>query len=122
MKKILPKFSKFVFCNSGSESNIKAVRIARAISGKDMVVSTTGSWHGSIDQFLYSSDKKLNKIKLSDGLSEVDKKRLILIPYNNIDKSKKILSKFRNKISCILIEPIQGCLPLPESKKYLKFL
>ena len=53
-----------------------------------MVVSTTGSWHGSIDQFLYSSDKKLNKIKLSDGLSEVDKKRLILIPYNNIDKSK----------------------------------
>ena len=122
VKKILPKFSKFVFCNSGSESNIKAVRIARAISGKDMVVSTTGSWHGSIDQFLYSSDKKLNKIKLSDGLSEVDKKRLILIPYNNIDKSKKIFSKFRNKISCILIEPIQGCLPLPESKKYLKFL
>ena len=57
VKKILPKFSKFVFCNSGSESNIKAVRIARAISGKDMVVSTTGSWHGSIDQFLYSSDK-----------------------------------------------------------------
>ena len=32
LKKILPNFSKFIFCNSGSESIIKSIRIARAIT------------------------------------------------------------------------------------------
>lgn len=122
LKKVLPNFSKFIFCNSGSESIIKSIRIARAITKKDLVVSSTGSWHGSVDQFLYGSDNRLNKIKLSDGLSEVDKKRLLLIPYNDILRTKKILLKYKSKISCILIEPIQGCLPLPDAKNYVKFL
>ena len=34
LKKILPNFSKFIFCNSGSEANIKALRICRALTGK----------------------------------------------------------------------------------------
>ncbi len=122
LQKNLPYFSKFIFCNSGSESIVKAVRIAKAISKKDLVVSATGSWHGSVDQFLYGSNNRLKKIPLSDGLSEVDKKRLILIPYNNIKLTKKILLKNKKNIACIVIEPIQGCLPLLEAKKYLKFL
>lgn len=122
LKKILPYFSKFIMCNSGGESIIKAIRIARAVSKKDMVVSATGSWHGSVDQFLYGTDQKLNKLALSDGLSKIDEKRLILIPYNNIKESKKILFKNKKKISCIIVEPIQGCLPLASAKKYLKFL
>ena len=32
--RLLPQFSKFVFCNSGAEANLKAIRIARAITKK----------------------------------------------------------------------------------------
>ena len=74
LKKILPSFNKFIFCNSGSEANIKALRIARAITNKSKVVATTGSWHGSVDQFLFKSNKKLQKINLSDGIS-IDQKK-----------------------------------------------
>ena len=37
LKKIYPQFSKFVFCNSGAESNIKAIRLARAITNKNLI-------------------------------------------------------------------------------------
>lgn len=122
LKKILPNFSKFIFCNSGSEANIKAIRIARAITNKSTVVVTEGSWHGSVDQFLFKTDKNNKKIKLSDGIDDVQKKNLIFIPTNNILLSKKILNKNLKKIGCIIVEPIQGCLPNINSRSYLKFI
>ena len=120
--KLMPKFSKIIFCNSGSEANIKALRICRAITNKSKVACATGSWHGSVDQFLFKSSKKLKNIKLSDGITNEEKKNLLFIPYNNIDGTKKILDKNKQKLSCIFIEPIQGCLPSAQAKKYLKFL
>ena len=80
----------------------------------------TGSWHGSVDKLLFK--KKEKNFPISDGLNENDKKNIKFIDYNDIESSKKILNKFKNKISCIIIEPIQGCLPDPEIEKYLKFL
>ena len=122
LNKTFPHYKKFIFCNSGSESVLKAIRIAKAVSNKDLIVSVSGSWHGSVDQFLFSSDKKFSPIPNSDGLSNFYKKNLKIIPYNDIEKSKKILGKIKNKISTIIIEPIQACLPMKEAVKYLKFI
>ena len=66
--------------------------------------------------------KKLRPKFLSDGLSIHDRKKIIFIPYNDIETSKKILQKNKDKINSIIIEPIQACLPLNNSKLYLKFL
>ena len=122
LKKIFPEFSKFILCSTGAEANIKALRISRAVSNKKIVVNVTGSWHGSVDQLLFSSDIKLKKKELSHGLDDSLKKNLVYIPYNNIDKTKSILDKIKNKISCVFIEPIQGGLPTKNCIKYLKFL
>ena len=122
LSKIFKNYSKFIFCNSGTEAIFKTLRIARTISKKEKIVSVTGSWHGSADSLLFTADKKLKPEPLSNGLSQENKKNLIFIPYNNIEKSKKILDKNKKKISCIIIEPIQGCLPTEKSKDYLQFL
>ena len=122
LNKTFPYYKKFVFCNSGSESVLKAIRIAKAVSKKDLIVSVSGSWHGSIDQFLFSADKNLSPIANSSGLSNFYKKNLKIIPYNDIEKSKIILNKIKKKISAIIIEPIQACLPMEEAIDYLRFL
>ena len=122
LKKVLPNYSKFIFCNSGSESVQKALRICRAITNKKIIINVVGSWHGSNDKTLFKSDKKLRTVPISGGLSKYDKSNLKFIPYDDIDRSKKILDRYRNKICCILIEPIQACLPKSNVKEYLKFL
>ena len=119
--KVLPKYSKFIFCNSGTEAVMKSLRVARAISKKNIIISVTGSWHGSTSELLFTNNNKLQNVELSDGLDKNFKKNLKFIPYNNIELSKKILNRYKNKIMCIIIEPIQGCLPT-EAKKYLNFL
>ena len=122
IKKIFPQFSKFIFCNSGAEANIKAIRIARAVTKKDKIINISGSWHGSIDQFLFSKDKKGKIIKLSSGLEKNIEHKLIYAPYNNFYETKKVIEKNKNNICCVIIEPIQGCLPSDENINYLKLL
>ena len=122
LKKIFPFYSKFIFCSTGSEAIMKSLRIVRAISNKDMIVNVTGSWHGSNDKTLFTADKNLITKNLSEGLSKYDRSNLKFIPYNDINRSKKILDKFKNKIGCILVEPIQGGLPNINAINYLKFL
>lgn len=130
LKKIFPRFHKFVLCNTGAEANIKALRVARAATGKNLVINVNGSWHGSVDQFLFNIknnynfyEENKNKItSLSDGIDPKLTSNLKYIPFNNIEVSKKILNKYKNKISCVIIEPIQGGFPTEKSKEYLKFL
>jgi glutamate-1-semialdehyde 2,1-aminomutase len=122
IKKIFPQFSKFIFCNSGAEANIKAIRIARAVTNKDKIINVSGSWHGSIDQFLFSKDKKGKMIKLSDGLEKEIENKLIYAPYNNLNETKKIIKKNKNSICCVIVEPIQGCIPSDEGISYIKSL
>jgi glutamate-1-semialdehyde 2,1-aminomutase len=120
LKKILKNYSKFIMCNSGTESINKGLRICRAITNKRLIVSVEGSWHGSADETLYIK-RKGRKKKISDGLYSKSNE-ILFIPYNDIKLSKKILDENKKKIMCILIEPIQACLPLEDAKKYLKFL
>ncbi len=131
LKKVFPKFHKFVLCNTGAEANIKALRIARAATGKDLVINVNGSWHGSVDQFLFNiknnynfheDNNKSNITSLSDGIDPKLTNNLKYIPFNNIALTKKILDRNKKKICCILVEPIQGGFPTVESKEYLKFL
>ena len=121
LKKILPRYSRFIFCNSGTEAVFKSLRIARGITKKNLIISVSGSWHGSVNELLYKTNKKLESIELSEGLEVQTKKNIQFIPYNNIDLSKKILEKYEKKIMCVIIEPVQGCLPILP-KDYLKFL
>ncbi len=122
LKKIFPKYSKFIFCNTGSEAITKSLRISNAISKKNFIISVTGSWHGSVDKTLFTAKQNLKAIPISSGLGEFNKKNIKFIPYNNISVSKKILNKNKDRVSCVIIEPIQASLPQQNVKKYLKFL
>ena len=74
---------------------------------------TSGSWHGSVDQLLFdlSSNNYLDKRELSAGLTKDLNKKIILVPYNDYEKSITILKKFKSKIAMVIIEPIQQALP-----------
>ena len=120
--KLYPQFKKIIFCNSGAEANLKALRICRALTKKNIIINVAGSWHGSVDQFLFTSSPQHLPIAISEGLDKNNKNNLKYIPYNDIDISIKILEKYKNKICCVFLEPIQACLPDERSENYLKFI
>ena len=122
LKNLFPHFERFIFCSTGSEAVMKSIRISKAITKKNLIMSVTGSWHGSNDRTLFTVDKNFKSIPISSGLSKYDQSQIKFLPYDDIVYSKKILDKSKKKISCILIEPIQASLPNSKVKKYLYFL
>ena len=122
LKKIFPEYSKFIMCATGTESNMKAMRIARAITNKKKIAMVSGSWHGSVDELLYTGmdNKCKTKKNLSAGLA--NSKNTILIPYNNFTTSKKILDKNKKQIALLIIEPIQQSMPFKESEEFIKLI
>ena len=122
IKKCFPAFKKIIFCNTGSEAVTKALRISSSLNKKDNIVLVSGSWHGSVGKTLYKPNKKLNAVPLSAGLDKYDQRKVIFIPYNDIVNSRKILNKNKNKINCLIIEPIQASLPIENIYQYLTFL
>ena len=123
IKFFFPNFEKIIFCTTGSESVIKSLRIAKSLNPKKKyLISVTGSWHGSVDQTLFVPDKKNKPSPLSEGIDEIFKKNIKFVPYQELDKTKKILEKLKKNSYALIIEPIMGSLPSHNVKDYLKFL
>ena len=122
IKFFFPNFEKIIFCTTGSETVSKSLRIARSIKpNKKLLVSVSGSWHGSTDQTLFYQNKK-KAVPISAGLDPFLQKKIIFITSRDIDGSKKILKKYKNNIYALIIEPVMCSLPNHEMEHYLKFL
>lgn len=123
IKFFFPNFEKIIFCTTGSESVIKSLRIAKSLNPqKKYLISVAGSWHGSVDQTLFVPNKKNKPLPLSQGIDENLGRNIKFVPYQDLDKTKKILDKFKKNSYALIVEPIMGSLPSHNVKDYLKFL
>jgi glutamate-1-semialdehyde 2,1-aminomutase len=123
------------FTNSGTEANMHALRIARAYTGKAKIIKTEGGYHGTTDVFEASVDPNLKKagsldnikvIPESRGVSENALKDVIVTPFNDVERTKKIIEANYKDVACFIIEPVMGSAgqitPLPEYLKAVREL
>lgn len=115
--KIFKGYRRIHFCNSGSEANIRALRVLRTITKKRKIAMINGSWHGSVDNFMFDLDLK-NKIFETGGLG-FQKNNLIMLKYNDIKYSLNLLKKNRKNLAGLIMEPIQASCPTKKSEKYV---
>ena len=107
---INPDFDEqYIFCNSGTEANMRAIRLARAYTGKNLVGRFHGGWHGGLDGFLEEhSDNK--------GIPSETNSLFRVLPYND----DKCLEMITPDMAAVIIEPVQGSNPRPDIKEFLQ--
>ncbi|TAL68760.1 MAG: glutamate-1-semialdehyde-2,1-aminomutase [Bacteroidetes bacterium] len=111
--------------NSGTEATMSAIRLARGYTGKDKIIKFEGCYHGHGDSFLIKagSGALTFGVPTSLGVTKATASDTLIADYNDIDSVKKLVSKNRNKIAAIIIEPVAGNMGVvPASKKFLKEL
>lgn len=127
-----PSIELVRFCNSGTEANMNALRIARAYTGKPKLVKTEGGYHGTTDVFEASVDPNLKKagtldqinvIPESRGVSANALKDVLVVPFNDIERTRKVIEEHHDEIACVIIEPIMGSAgQITPEIEYLQFL
>ncbi|MSW30943.1 MAG: aminotransferase class III-fold pyridoxal phosphate-dependent enzyme, partial [Actinobacteria bacterium] len=99
------------FTNSGTESTMYAVRVARSASGKSDIVKIEGGYHGSYDPFVVSAKPKVEAAGDEDFPTPVTDSNLVtgnvfVVPYNNADSLEAIFKKHSSTIACFIVEPV----------------
>lgn len=117
LTKIIPNAEMIRFCNSGTEANMYALRLARAYTKKKYVVKIEGGWHGSLDQIHVAITPPFVGPE-SLGIPEEFVKYTIAIPYNDTEILEKTLKTV--EVAAVLIEPVPGAGFIEPENNYLK--
>ena len=106
--------------NSGTESTMHAIRLARGFTGKNKIVKMNGGFHGSHDSVLvYSEEPGSPAVPSSPGVPDATASNTYSVDYNDIWQLENVLK--RNDVAAVIMEPIMGNMGviLPE-KGYLQ--
>jgi len=99
---VIPCAEMVRFGKNGSDVTTAAIRLARAYTGRDLVVCC--GYHGWQDWYAAT-------LPLNAGIPDDIRKLTIKFNYNDINSLKKILEKNGDEVSCVIIEPSTADLP-----------
>ena len=99
------------FTNSGTESTMYAVRVARSATEKMGILKVEGGYHGSYDPFVVSSKPALDKIGDPENPTPAIDSNLVpgdiyVVPYNNLSALERMFEANATKIACFIVEPV----------------
>jgi len=114
---IYPSIEKIRMVSSGTEATMSAIRLARGHTKRDKIIKFNGCYHGHGDSFLIRAGSGLSTFGKPDslGVTKSIAKDTFSLPYNDIDKVNQTIKK--NKIACIIIEPIAGNMNFVRAEK-----
>ncbi len=114
------------FGSSGTEATMHAVRIARAATGRDMLLRFEGGYHGLHDSALvsvkpreedYGDINAPNSVPGGLGVIKAVLENVTVATYNNLPSVERRFKQFPGKIAAIILEPIMMnvgvCMPHP---------
>jgi glutamate-1-semialdehyde 2,1-aminomutase len=127
-----PSIDLIRFCNSGTEATMHILRIARAYTGKTRIIKTEGGYHGSSDIFEASVDPDISKAGTLDAMKVIPDSRgvspnsledVIVVPFNDIERTKIAIEENHQDVACMIIEPVMGSAgQITPTVEYLKAL
>ena len=104
------KGEKVRFTTSGALATIFAVMLARAYTGRDLILKVAGGWHGTNPYLLKGIihyDGGLNRLE-SSGLHRGAEEGTIVTTYNNIEDLTEKFTRYGERIACFIMEPFLG--------------
>ena len=115
---IYSSISKVRMVNSGTEATMSAIRLARGYTGRTKILKFNGCYHGHADSFLIKAGSGASTLGSPDskGVPKSFASETISVPYNDIQAVKAAINK--NKLACIIIEPIAGNMNFIRSDKF----
>ena len=115
-----PSMDKIRLVSSGTEAAMSAIRVARGFTKRDGIMKFEGCYHGHSDYLLAKAGSGLATLGIPDspGVPEDFVKHTLTAPYNDIRTVQQLIKTHRDKLACVILEPIAGNMgvvpPAPE--------
>jgi glutamate-1-semialdehyde 2,1-aminomutase len=106
----MPHVEMMRFVSSGTEATMSALRVARACTGRDMLLKFDGCYHGHADSFLVRAGSGVATLGLpnSPGVPDALAALTVTAPFNDVARSGEILKQHAGRVAAIIVEPVVG--------------
>jgi glutamate-1-semialdehyde 2,1-aminomutase len=111
--------------NSGTEATMSAIRLARGVTGRDLVIKFDGCYHGHGDSFLVQAGSGVATLGIpgSPGVPQACVQNTLSLPYNDTDRLTEVFSEKGDVIAAVIVEPVAGNMGLvPPEAGFLETL
>jgi glutamate-1-semialdehyde 2,1-aminomutase len=101
----IPSVEMLRMTSSGTEATMSAIRLARAVTGREQVLKFSGAYHGHVDGLLAQAGSGLatQGIPASPGVPESAAAATVLVPWNDMDR---LWEATETELAAILVEPV----------------
>jgi glutamate-1-semialdehyde 2,1-aminomutase len=111
-----PAIEKLRFVSSGTEATMSAIRVARAATGRKLVIKFEGCYHGHADGLLVKAGSGVATFGIpgSAGVPEEVAQLTHALPYNDLAAVEAAFDARPGKIAAVILEPVvgnAGCIP-----------
>src|SRR2546422_2666252 len=110
VRRRIPSLEMMRFVNSGTEATMAAVRLARAVTGRELILKFEGCYHGHADSFLVKAGSGVATLGLPDspgvpaGLASLT----LTAPFNDARAVADLFREHGGRIAAIIVEPYVG--------------
>ena len=121
----IPFVEKIRFVSSGTEATMSAVRLARGVTKRDLIVKFEGCYHGHADSFLSQAGSGLATLGIAEcpGVPQALAALTLNVPYNDLDVVERVFGQHKDKIAAIIVEPVAANMGVvPPETDFLKGL
>ncbi|HKN65607.1 MAG TPA: glutamate-1-semialdehyde 2,1-aminomutase [Gemmatimonadaceae bacterium] len=104
----MPHIEMLRFVSSGTEATMSAIRLARAVTGRDVLLKFDGCYHGHADSFLVKAGSGVATLGLpnSPGVPESLARLTITAAFNDVDAVERALAQ--HEVAAVIVEPVVG--------------
>jgi glutamate-1-semialdehyde aminotransferase len=107
----MTRMERVAFCNTGAESVLIALRLARAVTGRNKIVVFASSYHGA-------GDATLAGLGILLGVPPGATQDTIVLPYG-ADASLQRIAELGDQLAAVIVEPVQSRQPWLQPAAFL---
>src|SRR5256712_5560499 len=118
----LPALEMIRFVSSGTEATMSAIRVARAFTGRNLILKFEGCYHGHADSFLSQAGSGLATLGIasSPGVPPSFAELTLNASYNDIATVEKLFASHPKQIAAAIVEPVAANMGVvPPTSKFL---
>jgi glutamate-1-semialdehyde 2,1-aminomutase len=116
---LVPCAESVKFASDGAEATFYSLRLARAFTGRPLVLKFDGGYHGHHDYALHRGNaaqqaSRGSALPTSAGIPGGLSETILIAPFNDLEATTKLVEPVRDQLAAIIVEPIQrALLPKP---------
>ncbi len=104
----MPSIERLRFVNSGTEAAMSALRVARAATGRDLVIKFEGGYHGHADSLLVEAGSGVATLSIpgSAGVAAPVAAQTLVAIYNDLTSVASLLDAHAGEVAAVIVEPV----------------